>query len=138
MADGAYDIMGNPIGGGGGGDAKPEPLFNVGDPCEVKEGGTKYRAGKVMKFDEGLGAVDVKYDDDGELECGVPVNLVRKPGVETPKQAVRPKKKGGKDTSKKLPLARQCYELVKGFSEEEQMAALQMLEALNSIRASAK
>ena len=34
-------------------------------------------------------------------------------------------------------LAHQCYELVKMFNEEEQKSALQMLQALNSVRTSA-
>jgi hypothetical protein len=138
MAEGEYDIAGNLIGGSSAVEAATaEPLFKKGDPCEVKEGGTKFRAATVVKFDEGIGAVDVTYTDDGEFECGVPVNLVRKPGaVEPPKQQVRPKQKRAKG-SKEVPLPRQCYELVKGFSAAEQVAALQMLQALDSVRMSA-
>jgi len=145
MADGEYDIMGNPIGGtdgsggGAGGGEASKPLFKEGDPCEVKEGGSKYRAGVVVKFDEGIGAVDVKYNDDGELECGVPVNLVRKPGEgggNTVKRIpTRPKRSKG---SKEVPLARQCYELIKTFNDKEQEAALQMLQALDAVRPAAR
>jgi hypothetical protein len=166
-ADGEYDIMGNPIAAAGGSGAppgmekaQPEPLFKTGDKCEVKEGGSKYRAATVVKFDEGIGAVDVAYSD-GEKECGVPVNLVRKPGagggakptkpqskpspvkqqqqqqqgpvdyVEEARPPPRRRNKGSKE------LARQIYDLVKTFSEEEQQAAFQMLQALDSVRASA-
>ena len=164
--DGEYDIMGNPIGGAAAAHATaPAPagessesaggaLYKEGDKCEVKEGGSKYRAATVVKFDEGIGAVDVTYSD-GEKECGIPVNLVRKAGAgggaastTKPKQPPvaqqrpvdyveeanapppRRRNKGSKE------LARQCYELVKSFSEEEQQAALQMLQALDSVRAS--
>lgn len=162
--DGEYDIMGNPIGGSAAAPApagetteSAGPLYKEGDRCEVKEGGSKYREATVVKFDEGIGAVDVTYSD-GEKECGIPVNLVRKAGAggseATKPTTIKPKpapvaqqrpvdyveeanappprrrNKGSKE------LARQCYELVKTFSEEEQQAALQMLQALDSVRAS--
>lgn len=174
--DGEYDIFGNPVSaapaaaaesssssGGGGGDlASNAPttsqpttnkLFEAGDKCEVKEGGTKYRAATVIKFDEGIGALDVQYSD-GEKECGIPVNLVRKSTgsverepkskVAPPVQQQRPvdyaeeakapplrrRNKGSKE------VARQIYDLVKNFSDQEQAAALQMLQALDSVRAS--
>ena len=174
--DGEYDIFGNPVSaapaaaaesssssGGGGGDlASNAPttsqpttnkLFEAGDKCEGKEGGTKYRAATVINFDEVIGALDVQYSD-GEKECGIPVNLVRKSTgsverepkskVAPPVQQQRPvdyaeeakapplrrRNKGSKE------VARQIYDLVKNFSDQEQAAALQMLQALDSVRAS--
>ena len=172
--DGEYDIFGNPVGaapaaaessssssGGGCDPASNAPticqpstnkLFEPGDKCEVKEGGTKYRAATVIKFDEGIGALDVQYSD-GEKECGIPVNLVRKnigsvgrdpkSKVAPPVQQQRPveyaeeakapnlrrRNKGSKE------VARQIYDLVKNFSDQEQAAALKMLQALDSVRA---
>ena len=55
--------MGNPIGGGAAAEtpAKPEKKgFEAGDAVEIKEGGKVYRAAVIVKFDEGIGAVDVK------------------------------------------------------------------------------
>ena len=80
--------------------------------------------------------VDVQYTDNGEKECGVPANLVRKPGTKG-NETVKPRpiqstpsrrRKGTKE------VARQCYDLIKTFSEKEQEAALQMLQALDTVR----
>jgi len=142
-------------------DAAKSPEKNgyaTGDAVEVKEGGKVYRAATVLKVDEVLGCVDLVYAD-GEKECGVPVNLIRKtagggaapaavaaaapPGMAAvalpmsaaeapPSDSGRPRREKGSREK-----ARQCYELVKSFSETEQEAALTMLMALNSVRGGA-
>uniref|UniRef100_A0A7S2BLC5 Tudor domain-containing protein n=1 Tax=Florenciella parvula TaxID=236787 RepID=A0A7S2BLC5_9STRA len=170
MADGEYDIMGNLIGGpaaadGGGAaaaEAEATPAatpakekktgFAPGDAVEIKEGGKVYRPAVCVKFDEGIGAVDVKYED-GETEFGIPLNLVRAAGsggsspappaaMQSPKppaisnSAPAPVRRSVEKSSGDKPIAKQIYSLVKQFSQAEQEAALAMLMAMDSIRGS--
>lgn len=136
--------------------------FRVGDAVEVKEGGKVYRAATIVKCELDIGTLDLLYAD-GEKECGVPVTLVRPvveaaaarpPGAALPPgmapsvapeaqsafaaantgKARRPKKESAAVSTKDASKARQCYELLKGFTDAEQDAALQMLLALDSVR----
>eukprot|EP00619_Florenciella_sp_RCC1007_P009738 CAMPEP_0205922486 /NCGR_PEP_ID=MMETSP1325-20131115/14567_1 /ASSEMBLY_ACC=CAM_ASM_000708 /TAXON_ID=236786 /ORGANISM="Florenciella sp., Strain RCC1007" /LENGTH=159 /DNA_ID=CAMNT_0053290499 /DNA_START=22 /DNA_END=498 /DNA_ORIENTATION=+ len=159
MADGEYDIMGNPIGGAAAAaeatPAKAEKTgFSAGDAVEIKEGGKVYRPAVVVKFDEGIGALDVKYED-GETEFGIPINLVRAAGdggsSPAPPSGTAPSPKPPaasnpdptpvrraveKSAGSDKPIAKQIYSLVKQFTPAEQEAALQMLLAMDSIRGS--
>ena len=120
MADGEYDIMGNPIVA-----PKPTPTrstevnpkptptptapapapttemavkkFSVGDKVEVKEGGRKYRAAEVTSVDDTAKCLDVVYGD-GEKECGIPLTLVRAPGPVVAASA-RPRPQAGSETT---------------------------------------
>ena len=127
----------------------------MGEETEkVKEGGKVYRPATVIKFDEGIGALDLEYND-GEKECGVPVNLIRAvsggagvsaniaapPGMHASPSTVS--EEPALETAGNLRrrekneenIARQCYALVKSFAPEEQEAAMKMLLAFDSVRA---
>ena len=129
-------------------------IITTGDLVEVKEGGNVYRAARVVKFDEGIGSLDLVYDD-GEKENGVPINLVRKPKgcsnasmkpgvpvgppgmIQQQSSPSAPASSPNAPTSRRKKdkdKARQCYELIKKFSESEQDAAFNMLLALDSVR----
>jgi len=188
--EGEYDIFGNLVCPEAESNASPPGMsleasrkaiveamsFRVGDAVEVKEGGKVYRSATVVKCELDIGSLDLQYAD-GEEECGVPINLVRKPKASPPgrlkaqpfagseSQQLQPPEmaldtepeaqvdlaapvnptKGHRSkresanafastSTKEVSKARQCYELVKSFTDEEQEAALQMLLALDRVR----
>ena len=144
--DGSYDIFGNPISAQSNEsvliDAVPSvlPLYSPGDEVEVKEGGKKYRAAKIIKFDAEIGSLDVLYIDNGEKENGAPTSLVRKQEGGSTNKNLPPgiSKAASSDQStirsRKSDKARQCYDLIKTFSESEQEAAYSILLSLDSVR----
>lgn len=143
---------------------EPQKLFAVGDKVDVKEGGKVFRKATVLKYNEKSQELDLQYDD-GETESGVPINLIKlgsrvpaaapapPPGMSAPpseaedsgKGVPRKERKSKKDRTAEESMgratifsskARQCYEMIKTFSEAEQDAALAMIKALDSVRAS--
>ena len=120
--------------------------FAAGAAVEVKEGGSKWRAGTVMGADAKAKTVDVKYDDDGEIEPEIPANLVRlREGVPPTEQAAKAATSARKERTRvsrqavkdclKNPKVVSILEIVSTLSERELDSAVAMMRALDAVRA---
>ena len=177
MEDGSYDIFGNAIPADGVAASAPaaevavettaskkksgvgwtppaaQSGFTAGAAVEVKEGGSKWRAGVVTGADAKAKTVDVKYDDDGEIEPEIPANLVRlREGASgpspSPAQPAEPAAKaatsGRKERTRvsrqavkdclKNPKVVSILEIVATLSERELDSAVAMMRALDAVR----
>ena len=101
--------------------------FAVGATIQVRKG-KEWKSGQIAEIDEELGSAVVEYSN-GEKEKGVPLQSIRK--FQSDREQKKKKKKKT-NSGKKL---NECIEILNRFNELELEAALQMLGALDSVRA---